>query len=227
MIGNALRQRRSGLGRLRPHLSARANRERQQLGRVSPSCGNIEHLHAGLHLRERQELRGFASLIHAPVLVRPDFARDHGFVASDIRIRRRCRATGHHAEQGDHACETDEGSTPMSDHSLLPWNVKGGSVADDEALSGPRHRCAHRRVDIAFRTHISTGIDAAPFATRTCSSWIVTCNRIDRSAIRASARVASTGTSLTASLVVPLQFFSCALPPQVGCTPAVRDDVDR
>ena len=101
MVGEALGERRARLFALRPNRAGRADGEREQLRGVARTRGDVEHLHARLHLRERQELGGMARRVHAPVLVRPDRTLDDGLVAQggDARVLGRQRRAATECEQ--------------------------------------------------------------------------------------------------------------------------------
>src|SRR6059058_544352 len=68
---------------------------------VARTRGDVEHPHARLHLRERQELGGMARRVHAPVLVRPNRTIDDGLIAQggDARVLGRQRRAPTEYEQ--------------------------------------------------------------------------------------------------------------------------------
>ena len=122
MFGDALQQRRSGLGHLRVHLAAGTHRQREQLRRVAATSGNIEHLHSGFDLRERQELRRMTLGIHAPVLIGADRICDHTLIAHRLGLRtgcRRRRATGHQRHQHEQSGRPHGHSARTRDHHSL------------------------------------------------------------------------------------------------------------
>ncbi len=149
MLGDAPGQRRAGLRRLCPHLSGGPDGERQQLRRVAASRGDVEHLHAGLHLRERQELGGMAGRVDPSVLVGADGACDDALVTfrggtGVLGGHRRAAAQGRHDEKGaQEARRRERAAARRAVHRSLRF---GGGRANEDTRRRIGRRAEARRV---------------------------------------------------------------------------------